>query len=967
MKLIDGRTWADLLRDRDGPGDDLARHLHVFEQVCQTVAYAHGQGVVHRDLKPANVMVGAFGEVQVMDWGLAIEPASQERPRPDLPTSVDAPGSANVTAAATDTGQVVGTPAYMPPEQALGRDKIDARADVFALGAILCEVLTGEAPYRGPYAVVASRAADLADADRALAACGAAPELTALARRCLSPDPADRPTDAGAVAEAMTAYRRGVEARLREAERERAAAEVKAAEQRKRRRVQGWLTAAVALLLAGGGAFAWYADRQANARRAELSVRAGSARDALGAALDQAEKSLRIDRPAEADIALAEASRRLDADPHADPDEALAKRHADLADQAAFLRELGRIRDLMLAGSEGQFYARDLGTKAFAAAFRDRGLDTTRPDAVRERLAAWAIRDQILAALDLWLSGEPGRADLVALLAGLDPDGSRDAWRAAVASGGAEHRLRLAERLVTGTHPPRFIAAYAAQWPRKAGLAMLRAGWEKQPDNLPLAAALGDLLRQGPHTLGDQAEAVGFYRVCLGIRPNHAPTHVALGTVSLDRNDFDAAVATFRTAVALDPRYAPGHYELGRALRAKNDLDGAEAAYRQALAVDPGFTSAWNNLGNVLCDKKDLDGGIAAFRKALALDKDHVKALNNLGVALRDRKVLDGAVAAYRQALAVDPKNPDVLVNLGNALLDGKDTDGAVDAYRRAIAGNPGFVLAHHNLGVALRAKGDLDGAINSYRRTLAINPRYVRAYNSLGVALMHKDDLDGAIEAFRLAITIEPRYALPHCNLGECLRKQGRFVEAVAALQRGHELGSEVPNWERPSGQELREARRLLELDARLPRLLEGAEEPATASEAVEFARLCSTYRQRHAVAVRLYELAFRLDAALAPSHRHEAARAALRASDAGRQGLRQQALAWLRADLAAWRALPPTDPLAAQVPDKLGRWLKEADLASVREPDALAKLPDDERRAWEAFWADVRRTLDEVQPKGP
>jgi serine/threonine protein kinase len=82
MKLIRGQTLDALLRDRADPAADRGRFVAVFEQVCQAVAYAHAHGVIHRDLKPANVMVGAFNEVQVMDWGLAKVLAGRDRERP---------------------------------------------------------------------------------------------------------------------------------------------------------------------------------------------------------------------------------------------------------------------------------------------------------------------------------------------------------------------------------------------------------------------------------------------------------------------------------------------------------------------------------------------------------------------------------------------------------------------------------------------------------------------------------------------------------------------------------------------------------------------------------------------------------------------------------------------------------------------------------------------------------------------
>src|SRR5262249_9469470 len=153
----------------------------------------------------SNVMVGSFGEVQVMDWGLAkvLGAGDAGRATPD-----DGEGLGGVRTIRSDTdadasraGSIMGTPAYMAPEQARGEvGRVDERADVFALGSILCEVLTGAPAYTGrPGSDVLRQATDgdLADARARLAACGAEPELLALARDCLAAEPEDRLRDAG--------------------------------------------------------------------------------------------------------------------------------------------------------------------------------------------------------------------------------------------------------------------------------------------------------------------------------------------------------------------------------------------------------------------------------------------------------------------------------------------------------------------------------------------------------------------------------------------------------------------------------------------------------------------------------------------------------------------------------------------------------------------------------------------------
>ena len=177
--------------------------------------------------------------------------------------------------AVTQSGMVMGTPAYMPPEQARGEvARIDARADVFALGAILCEILTGRPPYAGGTAEEVCRqaaAGDLGDAHARLDACGADAALRHLAKRCLAAERAARPADAGVVARDVTAYLASAQERLRQAELERAAAEARAqeagAKAKAERHARRLTLALAAALLLGTAVAAWQAVVATRAKR----------------------------------------------------------------------------------------------------------------------------------------------------------------------------------------------------------------------------------------------------------------------------------------------------------------------------------------------------------------------------------------------------------------------------------------------------------------------------------------------------------------------------------------------------------------------------------------------------------------------------------------------------------------------------------------------------------------------------
>jgi tetratricopeptide (TPR) repeat protein/tRNA A-37 threonylcarbamoyl transferase component Bud32 len=155
MRFVRGRTLAEAAaayhrrREANAAGPlELRELLTAFVGVCNTVAYSHSRGILHRDLKPQNVVLGDYGEVIVLDWGLAkvVGEAEGDAALDRPPVALQGEGSRDETVA----GQVLGTPAYMAPEQAEGRiDLIDRRTDVYGLGAILFEILTGKPPHTG--------------------------------------------------------------------------------------------------------------------------------------------------------------------------------------------------------------------------------------------------------------------------------------------------------------------------------------------------------------------------------------------------------------------------------------------------------------------------------------------------------------------------------------------------------------------------------------------------------------------------------------------------------------------------------------------------------------------------------------------------------------------------------------------------------------------------------------------------
>ena len=208
MKLVHGQSLRDAICER-GTLEQRMELLPNVLAVADAIAYAHSERVIHRDLKPGNVLIGAFGETVVIDWGLGKDLDANE------PAEAPATEHSDGAVDATNTGAVLGTPAYMPPEQALG-ETVDERADVYALGALLYHVIAGVPPYDGATAAeTLQKVARTEPAPISSLVAGVPADLAAIVGRAMSRSKEQRYPDARALAEDLRRFQLGQIPRVR--------------------------------------------------------------------------------------------------------------------------------------------------------------------------------------------------------------------------------------------------------------------------------------------------------------------------------------------------------------------------------------------------------------------------------------------------------------------------------------------------------------------------------------------------------------------------------------------------------------------------------------------------------------------------------------------------------------------------------------------------------------------------------
>jgi serine/threonine-protein kinase len=916
MECVEGGSLAHSLAGKPSPP---RRAAELVATLASAVQFAHQSGFIHRDLKPANVLLAADGTPKITDFGLV--------------------RSLHTGPAVTQSGACLGTPSYMAPEQALGHaSAVGPAVDIYALGVVLYEMLTGRPPFDGQTAVETLQKVIAEEPTPPSRLNAQVPrDLETICLKCLQKGPARRYASAQDLADDLHRFLDGMPVLARPV-----GLFERAAKWARRRPVAALLVGALLVLLgAAAGTGVWLQQQEAD-RQAAKAQREGQAREALETALRRADNLRREERWQEALVVL------VDASPHLAEANAplLGKRLRQALSDFRSAAKLEVARESNPRLPDGTIDYRRWAAE-FLEAFTYAGLRIDEDvETIAASLRASTIRAQLVAAIEhrafvaIMLKEGPLVERLLRIARSADPEPVwRDHFRDPAAWKNQDHLLQLAAGAFTSSPAPteHQLALLGLLLnrvgSRNEGIRLLGEACRRQPKNFWVNREMGFALVLEKRWL----ESAGYYRAALTLRPDNAGAHEGLGLVLASTGQIEEALTAYRRAVELSPKTKSLHTRLVVALANAGYWKAAEAACRRALEIDPGNHFPPYRLGDVLVQHGRLED----------------------------------AVVLYRQAAEIAPNDAEPQVALGALCARTGRHEEAVTAFRKVVELKAWHFAPEKMLAQELAATGRWEEAIEVLATAAAREPKFTWFHLEAGKLLRSHGKPEEAARAFEEATTTAPYFPLAWEGLLAARLDQGDFIKArAAAVALLKLIAKDSERRARQRHLDLCDA--LLAIAADLPAILAGQRRPAQAAAQLALAAWCLKHKRLTATAADFYATALAAQPALADDlgagHRIDAARAAAlagcgvgkdatRLADLRRAELRKQALAWLTADYEVWaerhRAGKAGDRTVAVT--AVRSWVQNEDLAGVRDEQALAKLPADERRAWQALWVKV------------